>query len=428
MQLDLFNEIIIKNTKQEFKINNEIQPELTQKQNPKIRIQKLESIKNKFFYENLEDNYKRFNGDIDTAEKMTFLNATVIKNNSVVNYSLPYKKRYNKTSLNNLNNVNEKSKLKNSLSQEIRKKESIKNVEKWANTFKNEYKKEYQKDYDGLYSKTTRNKISKICNIFTRSLLSKYQNSKSFNQRIITFCTFTITENQKHSDDYITKNFIDFIDHLKKVKNFVINPITKERTKKEGLKLKNYVWRSETQENGNIHFHLIADTFLNQEMLRRVWNNYLKKMGYKYGYGSANVQSLKKDKKNNKILSIEGYLTKYMTKPPLKTKYKNMTNKELKRYGDIYRRPVIAKSWGCSKDLLILDYPTFYAHEATNVYNQLSKNLKKVVSENLPEYISVLVGNVKKSLRNCSYIMQKAVKQYYITYYEFLYQNQIILN
>lgn len=427
MQLDLFENNYIKEVLTISQIKNE-KTETSKTKKSKNNIPELKKIKNNFFYQKLEENFKRYQGDIDFAEKMTFLEATVIKSNSIVNYSIPYKKRFNTKSLDNLNNVNQKKTI--SKSHELKKKETIKNVQSWANKFKDEYKKEHNKEFTGLLSKTTTSKINKLTTCFTRSLFSKYNNSKGFNQRTITFCTFTISENQKHSDEFITKHFVDFIDHLKKVKNYIINPITKERTKNEAFKLKNYVWRSETQENGNIHFHLIADTFLNQDMLRRVWNNYLKKMGYKYSYSSANVQSLKKDKKTKKIKSIDAYLCKYMTKAPLRNKFKYMTRKELKRYpeNEIYRRPIIAKSWGCSKELLTLEFPTFYAHEANIVFSELKQHLKKLVSETLPEYITVLIGNTKTALRNTSYLLQKAVKQYYIVMHEFLYQPEIILN
>lgn len=153
MQLDLFeiNKITIQE-KPQFQnqyINDKKEPKLKQ---PKTTIAELEKIKNDFFYYELEKNYRRFQGDIETAEKMTFLDATVIKNNSIVNYSLPYKKRYNKTSLLNLNNVNDTQK-KPSKSNELKKKETIKNVHKWAESFQKEYKKEFEKEFTGLHSK-----------------------------------------------------------------------------------------------------------------------------------------------------------------------------------------------------------------------------------------------------------------------------------
>ncbi len=309
---------------------------------------------------------------------------------------------------------------------EIKKKENIKNVNTWANEFKKQYTKETGRNYTGLLSKQTTSKVLKISSCFTRSVLSKYNSMLGFNQRILSFSTFTITENQKHSDEIITKHFIDFLDHLKKVKNYIIDSITKERTKKECLKIQNYIWRAETQENGNIHFHLIADCFLNQDMLRRVWNGYLKKMGYKYGYGAANIQSLKKDKNGKSIKDVENYLCKYMTKQPFKNKYKYMKRNELQNIPDEekYRRPVIGKSWGCSKALLSLEYPVFYQAEAKRVMNEFKGKLTQLVVETIPEYIKVFKGKIKSTLKTCSYDLQRAVKSHYKILFLHLYPKQ----
>lgn len=388
----------------------------------KVKILTLEEIKENEFNYLLEKNLQNFHGDIDSAIKWTSLDCAVIKPNSLINYKLPYERNYNSKSLENLVNqtVDE---TKQATYLEIKKKEKINNVNKWANEFKKQYTKETGRTYTGLLSKQTSAKILKISSCFTRSVLSKYNNLLGFNQRILSFATFTITENQKHSDEIITKNFIDFIDHLKKVKNYIIDPVTKERTKQEGLKIQNYVWRAETQENGNIHFHLIADCFLNQDMLRRVWNGYLKKMGYKYGYGSANIQSLKKDGKGNKIKDVENYLCKYMTKQPLKNKYKYMKKQELENISDDekYRRPVIGKSWGCSKALLSLEYPVFYQGEAKRVLKEFKGKLKQIVSENIPEYIKVFKGKIKETLKTCTYDLQRAVKSHFKILFMHLY-------
>lgn len=423
LQLNLFENTIIKPLqpqKNNFLISQNSQNEVIEKKQ-KQSIKYLTQLRDKFFYETLENNYKNFGGDIDRAEKMTFLDSVVIKPNSIINYSLPYKRNYNKNSLGNLLNV-EKKETTNEL-KKLKEKKKIKNVNKWADKYLNHYETKNNKKYTGTLSKTTTNKIRKITHCFVRSIFSKYISTEGFNQRTLTFCTFTLSENQKHSDDFITKNFIDFLDHLKKVKNFIIDPVTKLETKNEGLKLQNYVWRSETQENGNIHFHLIADTFLNQNMLRRVWNNYLKKMGYKFSYSASNVQSLKKDKKSNKIKNVENYLTKYLTKQPLKNKYKYFTKNELKDIPETekFRRPVIGKSWGCSKNLLSLEYPTFYNSEAKSVLKNITNKMRKLISETLPEYISVFLGNTKEVLKKCEYNLQNAVKAHFQVCYNHLY-------
>lgn len=59
-----------------------------------------------------------------------------------------------------------------------------------------------------------------------------------------------------------------------------------------------YVWVSELQKNGNIHFHMLTNRFFSLKALRRLWP-----------YGSVNVQPIKGDE-----CHASAYMTKYMTK------------------------------------------------------------------------------------------------------------------
>lgn len=299
--------------------------------------------------------------DIESIERFVYLPQVVIKPNAMVRSSLPYRKRkVNSRSIANL--VQYEDKAVNDALKLIRNKEKIDDVNEWSKSYIVEYETKKEKKYKAVCSKQVSDKIYRVASVFVRAILSGFVSSRGFKQRSISFCTFTITEPQKHSDTEIIKTFVDFLDHLKKVQNYIIDPVSKKETKEKAFILDNYVWRAETQENGNIHFHLLADTFLNQHMLRRVWNNYLGKLGYKYGYGSANVNSLKRDKNSNKILNVERYLCKYLTKPPLRDAYKGMKLKDLEGISDVdkFRRPVLGKNWGCSRALLKLEYPKYY--------------------------------------------------------------------
>nr|WP_147462057.1 hypothetical protein [Chryseobacterium defluvii] len=188
------------------------------------------------------------------------------------------------------------------------------------------------------------------------------------------------------------------------------------------MKIENYVWRAETQENGNIHFHLLFDTYFNHNTLKRVWNHYLKDMGYMGGERAASIHAIKN------LNDVGAYVTKYMTKEPLKDKYKKMlenrqiTQKELDKVpnDEKYRRPIIGKMWGCSKKLLKLSYLTCYDYEIAQM-NEIVDQMREVVVENLPEYVKVFTGNVRSILKKCSYKLQKWVRGYYELTYDRLY-------
>jgi hypothetical protein len=80
----------------------------------------------------------------------------------------------------------------------------------------------------------------------------------------IAFVTLTLPSKQIHPDsEIINKCLNSFILELKKY-----------------YEVKNYVWRAEKQENGNIHFHLITDRFIPFYELRNRWNRIVNKLGY----------------------------------------------------------------------------------------------------------------------------------------------------
>ncbi len=350
---------------------------------------------------------------------MNCVEVAILKPKSVVQYTDFGSRRYNDKSRDNLKQNTTEKLDKNGLSSklvQISKNRNVKCVNTWARQYQNLYYQETQKSYLGTVSSAVAAKIYKITSVFINSVIKMYQPSSGFKQRLITFSTFTLSEPQKHSDKEIIKTFVDFIDHLKKVDNHILGTFDKAPG------LKNYVWRAETQENGNIHFHLIADCYLNKNTLQRLWNKYLLKLGYAPSNNSAFVESLKKDKKNNKILDVENYLVKYMTKAPLKNEYKGLTQSqalalyETTRGTDNevnpFRRPVIGKIWGCSKALRKVDFPKFYDTEIAEL-DELKKELTEKKLETLPDFIRYYSGNVKKALKKCRYELQRKVKNYY---------------
>lgn len=64
--------------------------------------------------------------------------------------------------------------------------------------------------------------------------------------------------------------------------------------------LKNYVWKVEAQENGNIHVHITTDTYLPYKSINEVWNRILEKNGIMSNYT---------DKMNK--LTLNEYIRKY---------------------------------------------------------------------------------------------------------------------
>ncbi|UBB90217.1 hypothetical protein J4771_02350 [Candidatus Kaistella beijingensis] len=345
-----------------------------------------------------------------------------VKKNCLVCYSLPETKRYNEKSKENLKQfqtIENTEKLKELV--ELQEKTEIEDVKEFTKYYLLKYEEVKKKNYKRNFSVTQRKKIADSTNTFIDCIKHNYRKKHGFNQRMITFLTLTIPEKQKHTDKVLVKALVDFIDHLKKVKNTLIKD--KIDTKEQLLKLENYVWRAETTEAGNIHFHLLFDCYVNHTTLKRVWNNYLQKLGYKGGENAANIHNLKN------IKDVGDYVTKYMTKQPLNDEFANLlksgqiSHSDLDNYSDDvkYRRPILYTSWGSSRSLKTLSAPTFSGTEIFD-FNELKDKCQKVeLKEDLKDYIKIYKGKIYDLLNSCGYKLKHKMKQKFDLIYRWLY-------
>lgn len=83
---------------------------------------------------------------------------------------------------------------------------------------------------------------------------------KSFkNKHLCTFVTLTLPAKQQHSDVEITK--------------FCLNPFFSYCRK--FFKVRYFCWKKELQKNGNLHFHIVTDRYIDHKCLRAAWNRCL---------------------------------------------------------------------------------------------------------------------------------------------------------
>lgn len=59
--------------------------------------------------------------------------------------------------------------------------------------------------------------------------------------------------------------------------------------------LRNFVWKVEAQENGNIHAHFTTDTFIHHEEVRRIWNKILSSHGIVRKYTEKHARMTKEE-------------------------------------------------------------------------------------------------------------------------------------
>ena len=119
-------------------------------------------------------------------------------------------------------------------------------------------------------SRATQSKIAKHCRVLGMCATKRtVRNSAGkYLSHLCSFITLTLPSEQVHDDKEITKIVLGtFLDKCRKL----------------GL-LQNYVWRAEKQKNGNIHYHVLTDTFANYSLFKRIWFIALRKLGYMEAY------------------------------------------------------------------------------------------------------------------------------------------------
>lgn len=185
----------------------------------------------------------------------------------------------------------------------------------------------------------------------------------------LNFVTLTLSAKQIHSDYTIKSKLLNkWLEWL--------------RYNYEGVR---YIWKAETQKNGNIHFHIVTDKYIDYEVLRDSWNKVQNTLGYinrffsKYKHtnpNSTDVHSIQK------IKNISAYLAKYFTK--------NET-----------RRKIEGRLWAQSTNLAQLK-PILNIEDTadTMLIKVLSKfkDLRKFSAE----YCSMLQGDISSKLNTIS--------------------------
>ena len=91
----------------------------------------------------------------------------------------------------------------------------------------------------------------------------------------------------------------------KEVTKALLNPFFTEL--KQRTALKNYVWRLEFQKNGNVHYHIVTDTYLDYYLILKIWNRLLKNAGY--------IAPYKAKFENMSLLQYRDYVDKEQKTP-----------------------------------------------------------------------------------------------------------------
>lgn len=235
----------------------------------------------------------------------------------------------------------------------------------------------------GVYTQKSKGRFSSIIKNWLSVLesvnLLEHNGRRSIN-RDLRFVTLTLPSKQFHDDKFVRRHMLNrFISEIKR-KDKVIN----------------YVYCSETQKNGNIHFHIVIDKYINHKSIRGTWNTILSTNGYidifekKHGHrnpNSTDIHSL------NKVHSIAAYLIKYFTK-------------------DEKRRKIEGRLWGASDNLRKLDhYSTFVSFEESQMFENMRKaNKVKYYSK---DYFTIYSGMCFHDFKQYSEVIYNDLIQFY---------------
>lgn len=187
----------------------------------------------------------------------------------------------------------------------------------------NQVKKEITA-YTGKLTTFSRKKLKKAIQLITAIAVEKeapnFKTGKTFKFKL-NFLTFTLPTTEHQATD-------------KEIKHALDNWIKRAKRKHN---LKSYVWRAERQANGNIHFHMITDTWIHYQKIRDDWNSCLRPLGMidkfkaKHQHENPNTTDVHAIWK---VKNLVQYFIKYMSKE----------HKE----GEA---PIQGKIWDCSTNL-----------------------------------------------------------------------------
>nr|WP_185124558.1 hypothetical protein [Ornithobacterium rhinotracheale] len=221
--------------------------------------------------------------------------------------------------------------------------------------------------------------------------------TKSNKDKYLSFVTLTLPSKQIHHDRVLRKILAKYLDHLKKVYG-----------------LKNYLWKAETQKNGNIHFHVLIDTQIPRGDIQRIWNQYINKFGYVDRYSEkmsrlTAKQYLEKYAKNYKtekdcILAYQRNKKINWTNPPSTKIETPKSKRNIVAYVVKYllkqeenKRPVIGAVWGASNKVKKLNYLNFEVSSYLEELNHLREKLEYVPTA--IQYVELYKGKVYQMIR-----------------------------
>lgn len=159
-------------------------------------------------------------------------------------------------------------------------------------------------DHNGIFSaKARKNMLGKMATWFIASQTFLKHGQLCYKKKAskFTFLTLSLPATQAHSDQEIKATCLN-------------NFFNKLRYYRKNLQ---YVWKAEKQKNGNIHFHIILNSYFDFRLTDALWHQSLELLGYISAYEKKHKSRYPPTNKIEQVISkkrLMSYAAKYMAK------------------------------------------------------------------------------------------------------------------
>lgn len=211
-------------------------------------------------------------------------------------------------------------------------------------------------EYNGYMSRATKSKIKKMLRLWLSAMTVGLDHAKKTygNRRKCDyyprFITLTIPVKQMETDQEFKRKYLErFLQELKRT-----------------YKVRHYFWKAEPQKNGNIHFHLIVDRYIDKWAVQKVWCHIIKPYVEAYQAKQDDPTVLPPCTDIQQVKNFDR-LAEYALKYCLKDE----TGEE--------KRPIKGRIWGASKALK--DLKTLEAY-----HGEVSRHVFEAEAEAVQHY------------------------------------------
>lgn len=293
--------------------------------------------------------------------------------------------------------------------------------------------------YNGYMSPATRRQVRRIVSTWVRSvMIYRAELKKRWDPGRAYPVAFALTlpSAQIHPDKDITRQCLTpFLQYLRRVHH-----------------VEHYFWRAEAQENGNLHYHVLADKYIDARDLQFAWNHHVNALGYVDRYivtgeeieaPSTEIHAIRntvKDRVTGEVREVDpvDYLLDYLldcaretvapghdaNDPNAPRVLVGTYRKKDGSVGTYTTRPISGRVWGMSDKLRSVREPRCQASEL--IVEALERGVDRgSVRKVEKEHAVLFFGDVHGSLKAHHPGLWALVKGYYVHVFAYLYPGQL---